>query len=1096
MKRTDRIARHALIIIALAGLGIGLAALSAGRPEVARAAWTAGTSPVIAFLAAAIVRDLYSGRMGVDILALLSMSVALTLDQALAGAIVAVMYAGGQALEDFAVGRAERSLKELIDRAPRIAHRKGPDGVVDIPIERVAVGDVLLVPAGEVIPIDGQVIGATAVIDESVLTGEPLPVMRQTGEAISSGAINAGESFEMRAMSTAGDSAYAGIVRLVTAAQTAKAPFIRIADRFALLLVPFTLVVTAFAWWSSSDATRALAVLVTATPCPLILAAPAAFIGGTSLAARRGILVKGGGPLEILARIRTVMFDKTGTLTVGGARLVAVETAAGVAPDKALQLAASLEQASHHVLAATIVSVARDKGLPLYTPQDIHEVLGSGLEGVIEGRKVSVGSLQFVHGEGRLEEWARRAARRASWRSALTVFVALDGSVIAVLLFADELRRETPRAIQALRRAGVGRIVMVTGDRTEPAETIGAALDLDTVLAERVPSDKVDAVVTERRLAPTLMVGDGINDAPALAAANVGLAMGARGASASSEAADAVIVVDRLDRVAEAVAIARRTRNIAIQSMVAGMGLSGVAMIGATFGYVTPVVGALIQEAIDVAVIINALRALAPPNAFDQVPMSEAAATILREDHERVETTLERLRQIADALDSVMPGEAVKYILEANSIVETSIVRHEREDEAVIYPRVSDYLKDDHGLSAMSRAHREILHQARLLARLAEGLRPAEAEPYLIRDAQRIIESIESLVHIHNAQEEDIYEHAAEKLGLDSRTTRGKGSLRSDRPGLTALEGALGRASLGRRHGWVLASVAAMLILVAAGGYWGRDYFGRFHYSAPPKERAGGKITATGIIKDTTAPIKASVSGVIESVSCDVGSFVRAGQVCARIDPEPYRLLLERSYSELAQAKWRVGRAQVDLARARSSYQRNLSISKRKALSATALESSRRVLEERQAAAVRAEGNAALAQAAIKVADSGLRHTSILSPVEGTVVRRNAAVGQTVQEGQSEALFNVALDPNNVQIDARVDAPLADALQIGDVALFWIAGQPTHTFVGKITELSLDKDTAEPMQGLNIVILAAASKLLEPGMSVAIEISTARTDSH
>ena len=442
--------------------------------------------------------------------------------------------------------------------------------------------------------------------------------MRRAGEIVSSGTINAGETFEMQATATAGDSTYAGIVRMVTAAQTAKAPFIRMADRYALLLLPVTLCVAGAAWWLSRDPIRALAVLVAATPCPLILAAPAAFIGGTSQAARRGVLVKGGGPLEALARIHTVMFDKTGTLTVGGARLVAIETAPGVAPDEALRLAASLEQASHHVLAATIVSTAREQGpFAADAPQDVREVLGSGLEGVIEGRKVSVGSLQLVHGEGRLEEWARRAARRASWRSALTVFVAVDGRVIAVLLFADELRRETPRAIQALRRAGVSRIVMVTGDRSEPAETIGAALDLDAVLADRVPSDKVDAVVTERRLAPTLMVGDGINDAPALAAADVGMAMGARGASASSEAADVVILVDRLDRVAEAVAIARRTRAIAMQSIIAGMALSGVTMMAAAaFGYVTPIAGALIQEAIDVAVILNALRALSSARRF------------------------------------------------------------------------------------------------------------------------------------------------------------------------------------------------------------------------------------------------------------------------------------------------------------------------------------------------------------------------------------------------------------------------------------------------------------------------------------------------
>ena len=687
-----RILKRLLLLIALLGLGAGLTAKLSGFPSLAPWAWGLGATPVLASMAISIGRDLLAGRMGVDVIAFISMAAALALGQSLAASIIAIMYAGGNLLEDFAVGRAERDLKALIDRAPRLAHRKNGDAIEDISIEAVAVGDAILVRAGEVVPIDGLITSPGALLDEAALTGEPIPVMRTTGQPVMSGAINAGEAFEMRASATAGESAYAGIVKMVSAAQAAKAPFVRMADRFALILLPIALGLAGAAWWFSGDPVRALAVLVAATPCPLILAAPAAFIGGTSLAARRGILIKGGGPLEVLARVHTVLFDKTGTLTVGGARLVSIETAPGISADEALRLTASLEQASHHVLAATIVSTARDKGLVLSAPEGVREVLGTGLEGVVEGKKVAVGALGLVQAKGRLEEWARRAARRASWRSALTVFVAIEERVIAVLLFADELRRETPRAIRALRNAGVERIVMVTGDRAEPAETIGAALDLDAVLSQRIPSDKVDAVVTERRMAPTLMVGDGINDAPALAAANVGMAMGARGASASSEAADAVLLVDRLDRVAEAVAIGKRTRAIALQSIVAGMTMSGLTMIAAAFGYVTPVAGALIQEAIDVAVILNALRALSPIRAFDVPPMSEAAASVLREEHERLEKSLERLRQIADALDCCEPEEAATYILEASEIVASAIVKHEREDEEAVYPRVSEFL--------------------------------------------------------------------------------------------------------------------------------------------------------------------------------------------------------------------------------------------------------------------------------------------------------------------------------------------------------------------------------------------------------------------
>jgi soluble P-type ATPase len=454
------------------------------------------------------------------------------------------------------------------------------------------------------------------------------------------------------------------------------------------------------------------------------------------------------------------MFDKTGTLTIGGARLVEVEVAPGQVTDDVLRFAGSLEQTSHHVVAAAIVEAAVAKGLKLTIPSRVREAAGSGLEGSIDGQFVRVGSQQMVYGFRKPEPWAVRATRRAAWRSALCIFVEVSGRTVGAVLLADELRRETPRAIQALRTVGVSRIVMLTGDRADAAESIGAALDLDSVLANRDPADKVEAVTSERRQSTTVMVGDGINDAPALAAASVGIAMGARGASASSEAADVVVLVDRLDRVSDAIAIAKRTRGIALQSIVSGMTMSGLAMFFAAIGFLPPIAGALTQEVIDVAVILNALRALTSGRKSRRRTMPAATATVLRRDHVRMQPMLDRLREIADALDHVDGSSAVTLISEADSIVSKQIVAHERADETTVYANVAKYLADGHGLGAMSRAHREIIHLARLLQRLAEGLIAESADAYLIKDAQRVIESIEVLVRIHNAQEEDIYEHA------------------------------------------------------------------------------------------------------------------------------------------------------------------------------------------------------------------------------------------------------------------------------------------------------------------------------------------------
>lgn len=602
--------RKSLLGIAVAGLAAGLAGvLGVKLPFPSESVWALATLPVIAALAVSIFRDVFAGRLGVDAIALLSMTAALLFDEALAAVVVAIMYTGGNVLEDYARGRAERDLKALTDRSPRIAHRRSGERFESIPVEQVSVDDELMVRAGEVLPVDGVLLD-DARIDESAITGEPFPMVCKRGDALRSGTVNAGEMFHMRASALAGQSTYAGIVRMVEAAQTARAPFIRMADRFALILLPLTLMVAAFAWYASSDPIRALAVLVVATPCPLILAAPIAFIAGVSRAARHGILMKGSTALEALAKARTAVFDKTGTLTYGGAQLVEMEVAPGRDSDELFGLLASLEQASHHILADAIVALAKNRGLNLFRPERVVEYRGSGLKGIVCGVSVSAGSQSLILAGRDLPAWAERIVARYKGQPALAVYVAVDERLVAILVLGDGLRADAVDALSRLRRAGITRSLMLTGDDAETANRIGGTLGFDRIVADASPADKVALIKAETLAAPTMMVGDGINDAPALATATVGIAMGARGATASSEAADVIVLTDHLGPVAGAVAIAHRTTTIAKQSIVVGLALSGAAMIAAAFGLITPVAGALLQEGIDVAVILNALRAL------------------------------------------------------------------------------------------------------------------------------------------------------------------------------------------------------------------------------------------------------------------------------------------------------------------------------------------------------------------------------------------------------------------------------------------------------------------------------------------------------
>jgi heavy metal translocating P-type ATPase len=591
-----------------AGVGIVTGAIlyplaGAGAADVA---WAVTVAIMLVPLTWSVARSLLHGDLGVDVIALLAMAGALALGEYLAGAVIALMLAGGNALEAFASARARRELTALVERAPRSARRRSGDGWVQVAAEAVQVGDVLLVRAGEVVPTDGALASERAVIDESSLTGEPLPASYTRGQVISSGASNAGDAFELQATQRAADSAYAALVRLVREAQLRRAPFVRMADRYAVWFLPLTLGIAAGAWALSGDAVRALAVLVVATPCPLILAAPIAFVAGLSRAAKAGVIVKGGVAIERLGEARTVLLDKTGTLTLGvpGVERVFIED--GIAHAQLLRLAASLEELSTHPVAAAIVRQAATEAIALTRPEQVRESPGEGIEGIVDGHNVILGSAALLAAHGIKAPSAHRA-------DGASVLVGVDGRLAGTLAIGDRVRPDAHELVRRLRDLGIAHVAMVSGDRAEVAQAVAEQLNLDRVYAEQSPEDKLEVVRSMRAapgLAPVVMVGDGVNDAPALALADVGVAMGAAGATVSSETADAVIAVDRIDRVADAIAIGRRTVGIARESVLWGIGLSGFGMALAAAGLLVPVAGALFQEAIDVAVILNALRAL------------------------------------------------------------------------------------------------------------------------------------------------------------------------------------------------------------------------------------------------------------------------------------------------------------------------------------------------------------------------------------------------------------------------------------------------------------------------------------------------------
>lgn len=550
-----------------------------------------------------MVRSILHGQWGIDVLAVTAIIATVLVGEYWASLIIVLMFTGGEALEEYAAGRAKRELTALLTRSPQIAHVVREGTTVDVAVDELNIDDVVVVKPGELVPVDGILLSDEATLDESSLTGESVPVERDAGENVISGAVNGALAFRMRVTARAEDSQYQRIVALVTAASESKAPFVRMADRYA---VPFTAVAYVLAiagWIISGNPARFAEVLVVATPCPLIIAAPVAFIAGMSRSARHGIIVKNGGTLEKLSKVRTVAFDKTGTLTHGQPVLARVHTTGVVGENDLLRLAAIAEQYSAHTLAHSIVNGAAERGITITPCESVIETTAAGLTALIDGKTVVVGKFSFI------ESVAKTATREPIDAGELAVYLAVDGVYAGALVLRDSVRDDAADTLEWLRRLGIRHTLMLTGDAEATALHVASTLGVTDVRADCLPLDKVNAVkaVVDR---PVMMVGDGVNDAPVLAAADVGVAMGARGSTAASESADVVIMKDDLHRVARAIEIGQQTIRIALQSIWLGIALSLVLMVLAVFGFIPAVVGAGFQEIIDAATILNALRAL------------------------------------------------------------------------------------------------------------------------------------------------------------------------------------------------------------------------------------------------------------------------------------------------------------------------------------------------------------------------------------------------------------------------------------------------------------------------------------------------------
>lgn len=566
-----------------------------------------GTLPLIY----KVSKSLLQKKFGVDLIAIVAIFASFWAGQYLVGVVILLMLSGGEALETYAQARAKKELTQLLSKAPAIAHIKQENNkIIDIKVDQVKIGDILVIKPGEVVPVDGIVTDGISNLDEAVITGESLPVEKKIGSMVYSGSINEERALEIRAIKNSQDSKYQIIVQLVKEAQDAEAPVVRLADRYAVFFNVITFALATLTWVIFKDPTRVLAVLVVASPCPLILATPIAMISGISKAASRGIIIKNGTALEKLGEVKGLVFDKTGTLTLGVPEVVEPISTSNLSKDEILRIAVSVDQLSAHIFARSLIQYAQKKSLELDYPNNFEEVFGQGVKAQLKNQTYFFGKLKYINDQKiNINQEIEKEHELFQQQGKTAVYLSDDKNLLGYVVFADIIRPETKMMFESIREHNISKMVMLTGDKKSVAENIAKSVGITDYQAELSPEQKVEWLKKlQKEYGPMAMVGDGVNDAPALAIASVGIAMASHGATAASETGDIVIMVNNMHRVHDALHIAQSAMKLAKQGIFVGMGFSIILMIFALFGYIAPIFGAIMQEFLDVAVILNALR--------------------------------------------------------------------------------------------------------------------------------------------------------------------------------------------------------------------------------------------------------------------------------------------------------------------------------------------------------------------------------------------------------------------------------------------------------------------------------------------------------